>query len=138
MFGRPNKYHNTKCEWMGIKFDSKKELLRYQFLLSQEEAGLIRNIQRQVTFELVPTQYEDVVKHLKTRNKIVRQVLHRPITYTCDFTYEIVATGEYVVEDVKASKSFAALDKAFLLKEKLMFYFKRIKIKRVYKPTDQI
>ncbi len=47
-----SKYGNTKCEWRGEKFDSKKELERHLVLLDMQNKGEIRALKRQVSFKL--------------------------------------------------------------------------------------
>lgn len=141
MFGRnfgqrKGKYNNTKVEVDGIKYDSKKESQRNAFLETMQKQGLISDLKRQVVFELIPTIYEDKVVHLKTKDKIVQRVAQKAVTYKADFTY--IKDGQLVVEDVKASASYAALDKTFILKEKMMRYFHGIVIKRVYKANADI
>lgn len=141
MFGRNfhqrnGKYNNTKVEIDGIKYDSKKESQRNAYLELMQKQGLISDLKRQVVFELIPTIYEDKVVHLKTKDKIVQRVAQKAVTYKADFTY--IKDGQLVVEDVKASASYAALDKTFILKEKMMRYFHGIVIKRVYKANADI
>lgn len=141
MFGRnfgqrKGKYNNTKVEIDGIKYDSKKESQRNAYLELMQKQGLISDLKRQVVFELIPTIYEDKVVHLKTKDKIVQRVAQKAVTYKADFTY--IKDGQLVVEDVKASASYAALDKTFILKEKMMRYFHGIVIKRVYKANVDI
>lgn len=141
MFGRnfgqrKGKYNNTKVEVDGIKYDSKKESQRNAYLELMQKQGLISDLKRQVVFELIPTIYEDKVVHLKTKDKIVQRVAQKAVTYKADFTY--IKDGQLVVEDVKASASYAALDKTFILKEKMMRYFHGIVIKRVYKANADI
>lgn len=141
MFGRnfgqrKGKYNNTKVEVDGIKYDSKKESQRNAYLELMQKQGLISDLKRQVVFELIPTIYEDKVVHLKTKDKIVQRVAQKAVTYKADFTY--IKDGQLVVEDVKASASYAALDKTFILKEKMMRYFHGIVIKRVYKANVDI
>ena len=142
MFGRGfkrekgRKYNNTKVEIDGIKFDSKKESQRYLVLKDAQEKGIITNLQRQVRYELIPPIKEDYVVHLKTKDKMATRTLQLAITYTCDFKYE--KDGETIVEDVKASPSYVALDKVYILKRKMMFALKGIRIKEVYKASDNI
>lgn len=81
---RPNKYHNVKCEFEGIKFDSKKEMHRYQDLLILLKGGLIKNLELQKRFEIVPK------KGLNNRARF----------YVADFVYE--ENGLKVIEDVKS------------------------------------
>lgn len=131
-----NKYRNKKVSFQGEEFDSKRELQRYLVLKDAESKGIIQNLQKQVNFELIPKIEEDVVIHLKRKDKIQRKTVQLPIIYRADFVYE--KDGVMVVEDVKASASMRALDKVFLLKEKLFRWRYGFKIKRVYKPNDVI
>lgn len=128
------KYKNHKIEFNGIKFDSKKEMQRYILLKEAEDKGVIQDLKLQVRFELIPAIKEEYVEHLKTKDKIKTRTVQLPITYTCDFQY--YKNGELVVEDVKASKSM--LPKEFVLKEKMMFALKGIKIKKVFSIKEEI
>jgi hypothetical protein len=51
-----NKYHAVKTQVDGIIFDSMKEAVRWQELKLLEKAGKIANLERQVPYELIPTQ----------------------------------------------------------------------------------
>ena len=128
------KYNNTKVEYDGIKFDSKKEMQRYIVLKDAENSGVISNLELQVKYELIPAVREEYIEHLKTKDKIKTRTLQLPITYTCDFQY--LKDGVLIVEDVKASPKM--LPKEFVLKEKMMFALKGIKIKKVYSIKEEI
>ena len=128
------KYNNTKVEYDGIKFDSKKEMQRYIVLKDAENSGVISNLELQVKYELIPAVREEYIEHLKTKDKVKTRTLQLPITYTCDFQY--LKNGVLIVEDVKASPKM--LPKEFVLKEKMMFALKGIKIKKVYSIKEEI
>lgn len=128
------KYNNTKVEYDGIKFDSKKEMQRYIVLKDAENSGAISNLELQVKYELIPAVREEYIEHLKTKDKIKTRTLQLPITYTCDFQY--FKDGVLIVEDVKASPKM--LPKEFVLKEKMMFALKGIKIKKVYSVKEEV
>jgi hypothetical protein len=130
------KYNNTKVEFDNIKFDSKREMKRYLVLKEAQEKGVITDLELQPKYELIPAIREEYIKHLKTKDKVETRTVQLAITYTADFRYK--KDGITVVEDVKASPNMAALDKAFLLKEKMFRYFFGFPIKRVYKETDPI
>lgn len=130
------KYNNTKVEFDNIKFDSKREMRRYLVLKEAQERGVITDLELQPKYELIPAIREEYIKHLKTKDKVETRTVQLAITYTADFRYK--KDGVTVVEDVKASPNMAALDKAFLLKEKMFRYFFGFPIKRVYKETDPI
>lgn len=118
-----NKYLNKRVEIDGIVFDSKKEGKYYLVLKQREEDGEIRDLQMQVPFELVPAVYEDEVKHLKTKDKIVRKMVQRAVRYVADFVYTDVETGKFCVVDTKGFRT-----KEYVLKRKMMLAFKGIKI----------
>lgn len=107
-----NKYHAKKVTVDGITFDSKKEARRYSELLLLERAGQITHLERQVNFELIPSQ------------KINGKVAERAVTYKADFTY--YENGNYVVEDTKGIKT-----KDYIIKRKLMLSVFGIRIKEV-------
>ena len=131
---KKSKYHNKKVEYDGISFDSKKEMKRYIILKKAQEEGIISDLMLQVKYELIPAVREKYIKHLKTKNKECERTLQLPITYTCDFAY--YKDGEYIVSDVKASPKM--LPKDFILKEKMMFALKGIKIRRVFSANEVV
>lgn len=131
---RRQKYGNTKTTFRGMEYDSKRERDRHIFLLNAEREGTISDIRRQVTFHLLPAQYETVEKQLKTKTKQVKVCAERAVDYIADFTY--IKDGKLVVEDTKIAKKL--LPPEYVLKRKMMLYFHGIKIKEVYKPTDEI
>lgn len=131
---KKSKYNNKKIVNEFGTWDSKKEFQRWLVLKEAEAQGIITDLQRQVKFELIPAVIEEYVEHLKTKDKIKTRVLQRPITYTADACY--YKDGEYVVEDCKISPKIKP-DK-YVLKNKMMFALKGIRIKEVYKANDQI
>lgn len=131
---KKSKYHNKKVEYDGISFDSKKEMKRYIVLKKAQEDGIISDLMLQVKYELIPAVREKYIKHLKTKDKECERTLQLPITYTCDFAY--YKDGEYVVEDCKISPKVKP-DK-YILKNKMMFALKGIRIKEVYNANDPI
>ena len=142
MFGRNiirkkgSKYKNTKVEFDGHLFDSKKEKDRYIVLKTAQEHGFISDLALQPKFELIPAVREIYTKQLKTKTKECERTVQLAITYSADFQYR--KDGVVVVEDVKASPKTASLDKTFLIKEKLFRWKYGFSIKRVYKATDEI
>lgn len=89
---KKSKYHAQKTVLDGIKFDSKKEANRYAELKLMERAGLIKGLQRQVRFALIPS-FDVDGKH------------YRPTTYVADFVYTDVKSGKQVVEDCKGFRT---------------------------------
>lgn len=133
---KKSKYHNKKVVYEGISFDSTKEMKRYVFLKDMEDKGVIENLERQFRFVLIPSITEDRIVHLKTKDKVVKKTVQLAITYTCDFRYD--HDGVTIVEDIKASPKSAALDKVFLIKEKLFRWMYGFAIKRVYNAEEPI
>lgn len=118
-----NKYLNKKTEIDGIVFDSRREAKYYLYLKNLLESDKIRDLQRQVPYELVPAVWEDKVVHLKTKDKTVRRQVQRPITYIADFVYVNCADNTTKVIDCKGFRT-----KEYMLKKKMMRAFKGIDI----------
>lgn len=107
-----NKYYSRKVTIDGIEFDSQKEARRFCELRLLERAGRITELQRQVKFELIPSQ------------KIDGKVVERACTYIADFVY--IENGKKVVEDTKGFKT-----KDYIIKRKLMLHVHGIMIQEI-------
>ena len=121
-----NKYGNRKITRDGVTFDSAKEARRYI-----EKVGAIQGLERQVAFELIPAQYEEVHTgeyykrgDRKGEPKMKRICIEKAVTYYSDFVY--FEGGEKIVEDAKGFKT-----PEYILKRKLMLYIHKIKIREV-------
>lgn len=90
---RRNKFGALKASVNGITFQSVMEAKYYVYLLHKQDEGIIKNIQLQVPFELIP-RYRD------TDGSIVRSV-----TYIADFCFETVIDGEKHIIDVKGTET---------------------------------
>ena len=101
------KYHNKKTVIDGIKFDSKLEAERYSQLKMMERAGIIRDLELQPEYELIPS----FRKNGKTWRRTV---------YKADFRYILAEDDSYIIEDVKGST--AVITDVFRLKQKLFEY----------------
>ena len=101
------KYHNKKTVADGIKFDSKLEAKRYGQLKLMERAGVIRNLELQPEYELIPS----FSKNGKTWRRTV---------YKADFRYILCEDDKIIIEDVKGST--AVITDVFRLKQKLFEY----------------
>ena len=121
-----SKYKNKKVIIDGIEFDSQKEGKFYLFLKQKEKDGEIDNLRRQVPYEVIPAVWEDEVRHLKTKDKIVRKCVQRATHYLADFVYTDTATGEDVVIDVKSDYTRRLSD--YRLKKKMMLAYNGIAI----------
>jgi hypothetical protein len=111
-----NKYNARKWELDGRTFDSQKEARRYQELRFLLRTGVIKDLQMQTPFELIPAQRDETGK-----------LLERAVTYRADFTYWD-ENGNYIVEDVKSE---ATRTREYIIKRKLMLKVHGIRIKEV-------
>jgi len=114
-----NKYGNTKVEYAGIKFDSKKECGRYVELLLMQESGAICELTVKPVYELIPSQKTD-------------SGTMRALKYTPDFRY--VQDGQVVVEDVKGydRKTGKYLTtEAYKIKKKLLYERYKLLVREV-------
>lgn len=124
-----NKYFNIRTKASdGMVFDSTKEARRYEQLLLLQRAGEISNLQRQVTYELLPNQYETYERYSKTGKRLEdgKKLIERKVEYVADFVYTDSKTGEVIVEDAKGFHT-----KDFILKRKLLLFRHGIKLREV-------
>lgn len=124
-----SKYYNVKTKASdGTVFDSHKEARRYEELLLLQKAGKIRDLQRQVKYELIPNQYETYERYSKTGERLKDgiKLLERKVDYVADFVYTITDTGENIVEDSKGMRT-----KDYIIKRKLMLAVHSIKVREV-------
>lgn len=87
-----NKYGNKKTEVDGIVFDSKLEAERYFELKLMERAGVIRDLQLQPSFELIPAFRKNGKSYRKR-------------SYIADFAYFDIQQGKTIIEDTKGVKT---------------------------------
>ena len=102
------KYRNIKTEYKGIIFDSKKESRRYAELELLERAGMIKDLERQKSFELQPGYMNNKGENI------------RAIHYITDYYYFDIRVGLYVAEDVKSQAT--RQDKVYRIKKKMFEY----------------
>lgn len=102
------KYRNKKVFMDGNIFDSKKEYNRFCELKLLEKVGEISGLQRQVRFEVIPSQEGE-----------------RACTYIADFVY-MNKNGQKIVEDTKGVRT-----KEYIIKRKLMQQVHGIRIREV-------
>lgn len=124
-----NKYYNIKTKTSdGVVFDSHKEARRWEQLLLLQRAGKISHLERQVSYELIPNQYESYERFSKTgkRLKDGQRLVERKVNYVADFRYTDTATNETIVEDAKGFRT-----KEWVIKRKLMLYVHGIKVREV-------
>jgi len=110
---KKSKYHNTKVEYNGIKFDSIKEMKTYQLLEYRQKIGEIKELKLQVPYELIPKY--------KMNNKTIRKA-----QYIADFTYISTKDNKLHVVDTKGFKT-----DVYRLKKKMFEYQYGIEIEEV-------
>jgi hypothetical protein len=81
-----SKYHARRITIDGESFDSQMEYSRFRMLQLQERAGDIRNLKRQPRYDLVVNGVNCGY-------------------YKADYEYDLVTTGEHIVEDCKGFKT---------------------------------
>lgn len=104
-FQKKLKYNNTKVEIDGIKFDSKKEANKYQELLMLQKAGVIKDLRRQVKFEVCPKSNTE-----------------RAAYYVADFVYT-QSDEKKIIMDVKSE----------MTRKLPLYILKRKLVKNIYK-----
>lgn len=109
---KESKYHNKKCVYKDMTFDSLKEMQYYKKLELLQYYGKISDLKTQVEFVLIET--------FKLENKTYRKT-----KYIADFTYKD-ENGKYHVVDTKGVKT-----DVYLLKKKLMAWKYGIEIEEV-------
>ena len=108
-----------------ITFDSKKEARRFVELRFLEQAGKIRDLERQKKYVLIPAQREpDTVG--KRGGIIKGKLIEREVAYIADFVYFDNALQQVVVEDTKGIRT-----PEYIIKRKLMLYVHNIRIMEV-------
>jgi hypothetical protein len=128
---KPSKYKNKKCEYNGINFDSKKEMLRYCDLVDLQNQGKIKELEYHKVFELIP--------HIRTTEEMVLAV-----KYESDFFYFDNALNNWIVEDIKCDFTRKLSD--YVIKKKLMiskyskytFFENSNKTKKYYKVVENV
>lgn len=117
-----SKYRAKKVTIGGETFDSQKEYNRWQELKIMQRAGIIRDLQRQVHFQLTPVVREPDTVGPRGGVKKGKVILERS-EYIADFCYIDTATEEYIVEDVKGFKT-----PEYTLKKKFLYHERGILI----------
>lgn len=115
-YQKKSKFHNEPVTVDGVRYDSKNEMRRFNFLKLMEKAGEISNLRYHVKFELIPQITKEEIVHLKTKDKVVTKVVQSARYYEADFVYTN-KKGEEIVEDFKGQET-----DLFKFKAALFFY----------------
>lgn len=110
---RDKKYNNVVVDTPDGRFDSRAELRRFEYLSMLLKAKEIKNLRRQVRYELIPAQVTPSGKK------------ERPTHYLADFVYE-TKEGRTNVEDVKG-----AVTPEYRLKRKLLLHVHGIEVMEI-------
>lgn len=108
-----SKFGNEKIVEGNLIFDSKKEYARWKELQLLQRAGEISSLERQVKYELIPTQKDEK-----------GNVIEKAVNYIADFRY--TENWEIIVEDAKGMRT-----KEYIIKRKLMLWRYGIRIREV-------
>ena len=136
-----NKYGNKKVVIDGIEFDSKNEGYRWSYLKLLEKKGEIRNLRRQVYFEITPDIYQIIPRVGKRGQPLMpnRRLMLNKCGYYADFVYEArnkkgnIPPWRTVIEDFKGKET-----KEFILKRKVLWYFRGVFIHIIKSPSSDI
>ena len=114
------KYGNKKVKIDGYTFDSQLEASRFLELKLLLRAGLIRDLQLQPSFELIPSFEKNGKKY-------------RRVVYKADFAYFDIGKGKTIIEDTKGFRT-----KEFIIKKKLFEYnYPKLEIVEISKEGQQ-
>ena len=110
---KTNKYHNKKVFYGDILFDSQKECNYFYKLKLMEQVGMIKELKRQVPFELIPSY--------KRNGKTIRKM-----QYIADFTYITTEDNKLHIVDTKGYRT-----EVYKLKKKLFEYKYNMEIEEI-------
>ena len=96
---KSNKYGARKTTFMGIKFDSKWEAERWGELSAMQRAGVVKDLERQVRYNLVIND-------------------QKICAYVADFQYKLIDENGFEKEIVEDAKGVETAE--FKLKKKMM------------------
>lgn len=104
-------------------YASRKEHSRALVLQAMQQAGKIRDLREQVSYDLIPAQREAAGGGVHSRPG---RVIERACRYVADFVYTDARTGLTVVEDAKGVRT-----PVYKIKKKLMLWVHGIRIQEV-------
>ena len=113
-YQKKSKFHNEPVTVDGVRYDSKNEMRRFNFLKLMEKAGEISNLQYHVQFTLIPKGSVEIIR-MPDGTEIETKKYDRKHWYEADFVYT-TKSGETVVEDFKGFETESFKQKRELFK----------------------
>ena len=110
-----SKYKNEPVTVDGVRYDSKNEMRRYNFLKLMERAGEISNLRYHVKYPLFPKGTVEIRRFPDGREVVLKRY-EREHWYEADFVYTN-KKGEDIVEDFKGFVTDTFKEKRDALKE---------------------
>lgn len=110
-----SKYHNEPVVVDEIRYDSRNEMLRHNFLKLMEKAGEISDLRYHVRYDLIPKGDTDITLHFPDGDKHIKMHFDRTRYYEADFVY-VNKKGEEIVEDFKGFETETFKQKRILMR----------------------
>ena len=136
-----------KCTIDGTTFDSIAEACFYCWCVEAKELGLLKGFRLQPGYHMTDTVKHQIVKKLKTKDKIVYRTLLQESNYTADFKisstrpiHGLIQVGIHLYDptlyiiDVKGAFNKAASE--FSLTQKMLYALRGIYVNKVVVAYD--
>ena len=114
-FNKKSKYHNEPVTVDGVRYDSKNEMRRFNFLKLMEKAGEISNLRYHVKYTLFPKGTVEI-RRLPDGTEMELKRYDREHWYEADFVY-VTKDGKEIVEDFKGFETDTFKEKRDTLKK---------------------
>lgn len=110
-----SKYHNEPVTVDGVRYDSKNEMRRFNFLKLMEMSGEISNLRYHVKYTLFPKGTVEI-RRLPDGTEMELKRYDREHWYEADFVY-VTKDGKEIVEDFKGFETDTFKEKRDILKK---------------------
>ena len=115
LYKKKSKFHNEPVTVDGVRYDSKNEMRRFNFLKLMEKAGEISNLRYHVKYTLFPKGTVDV-RRFPDGTEMELKRYDREHWYEADFVY-VTKDGKEIVEDFKGFETDTFKEKRDILKK---------------------
>lgn len=112
---KKSKFHNEPVTVDGVRYDSKNEMRRFNFLKLMEKAGEISNLRYHVKYTLFPKGTVEI-RRLPDGTEMELKRYDREHWYEADFVY-VTKDGKEIVEDFKGFETDTFKEKRDILKK---------------------